>query len=306
MVQETTAPVESAPADTAAPPSSPPLGEIVQPSEETPELPQEGGEDTAADTPADEPDDWEAFRAKHFDAEDSPYKANFDQFLSEKADEQFQRAVDWLKPQYEQLAEADKRVQEGNSLYKTANEGFRLLMGRIQKAADEIGLDEDGLTRVLGSNPVAWDALNKMADTALQTKYEEGQRQGAAMQAVQDIQAAIENGSKLAGKPSLISKFAPDLAAARRGEKQLGEVWNAWLTAAFQAKYEAGLASRDKAATESSKVEARAGQKPPQGVGATAGASPDHQKRLDRLALGRDSDGNTATAEDRAWLAAQE
>ena len=34
--------------------------------------------------------------------------------------------------------------------------------------------------------------------------------------------------------------------------------------------------------------------------------SNDHQKRLDRLSLGMDSDGNSPTAEDKAWLAAKE
>ncbi len=41
-------------------------------------------------------------------------------------------------------------------------------------------------------------------------------------------------------------------------------------------------------------------------TGAGGKISNDYQKRLDRLSVGRDSDGNAPTAEDRAWLAAQE
>lgn len=40
--------------------------------------------------------------------------------------------------------------------------------------------------------------------------------------------------------------------------------------------------------------------------GGRGSVSNDYQKRLDRLSLGRDSDGNAPTDEDRAWLAARE
>ncbi len=73
-----------------------------------------------------------------------------------------------------------------------------------------------------------------------------------------------------------------------------------------QAEYERGVKDGRAAALEEGKASDRSGKGPDNARGGGGGPSLDDQKRLDRLSFGQDADGNKATDDDRAWLAAKE
>jgi hypothetical protein len=292
MTQET---VQAAPTEETTAPTDSPVTEVT-PIESPPE---QAPEETDAQP---EPPSFEDWKKENLDSEEFPHREAYQAYVENLREEGWKAAEDFLGPRFQQLSQLEAQNKAALEEFHSEIGSVR---GRIEKNIADGQTTEEAVVNAFASNKRVLDAMTAVGETAKKMSYEQGALAGRWTEGLATTQHLYGELFKAAGKPSLMASFTPRIQKAQSGEElqQILKDFTSELDKAYAAKY---LPLGKKGGIEEANVKNRATQKPTQAAGTPAGQPFDYQKRLDRLALGRDSDGREATAEDKAWLAAQE
>lgn len=261
-----TEPMVEAPVEEPTPvtePTTPPSDPPAPAEEATPPETSEG-------TPEGEVETFSTWREKHLDAEDFPHKADYEAYLEEVRAEGWSTAREELSGR---VAQAEASIKRNEQLFTTANQGFRLVAGRLDKLMQDGALSEESLASVLQSVPDAWKALNAITEENQKGVSDSAKQEGFYMGTRRMGDLLLDRIMKQAGRPALAKQFTERHRKLDGSPESVDKFWNDALTAAHKAAYEAGIEAGRKGQAEADKTTERAGQRPVQSAGVGGGRS---------------------------------
>lgn len=253
----TIAPTEAPVATTPAGYGTPEQAEPAQPISGEPDAPE----------PEERPEEtFETWMAQT-EADDFKWKDDWKRHTEETHSKGWQAAQEYMEPRLEQVRQAQ---EAGQTLYKQANEGFRLLHSRLQKLVEDGNVDEDALDRVLRSNDTAWKALESIGKQAQEAVLDRTAPQLKALGGIEAADYIFRRAAEITGQATLHAKFAPRNEAVKAGKEDPAKVIEDFIRAVMEVGVKQGKA----ATAEAVKAQAREKAGPGTGAGTAAGGRP--------------------------------
>lgn len=250
--------------------------EAAQPSE--PEVSEGTTEETAeATTEVEEPEPADLTDIiSGFDAEDSPHREAWQEFVKERKAEGWAEAQQSYSEHFQrtEAAQAELRTQQQQAI-----QAAKTVMGRLDKKLGEGMVDAEGLREVF-QDPTFAKAYAALGDKMQEEAASAGAMQGRIAGGFDSLKYGIQTLSKVIGKPSLLQEYGgqvddaiTDFQQGRPVNQKVATIWQDFGEALKKAAYDQGRSDERKGLTEKSNLEQRKGEKPAQGVGTTGGKS---------------------------------